>query len=120
MALHEAQMAEIAELFDLPADRIRVVGTGYNSQQFAPRAGLRAAHPLRVLYVGKICRAKGVESLIRAMGLLPLDPQAVELRLVGGYSDQGQYNRIVELAGSCRFPGGVRRPRFSRRPGAFL
>ena len=104
MALHEAQKAEIAELFDLPADRIRVVGTGYNSQEFAPRAGLRAAHPLRVLYVGKICRAKGVESLIRAMGLLPLDPQAVELRLVGGYSDQGQYDSIVELAGRCRFP----------------
>ena len=103
MALHEAQKAEIAELFDLPADRIRVVGTGYNAQEFAPRGGLRAARPLRVLYVGKICRAKGVESLIRAMGLLPLDPQDVELRLVGGYSDQVQYDRIVELAGRCRF-----------------
>ena len=104
MALHEAQKAEIAELFDLPADRIHVVGTGYNSQEFAPRGGLRAARPLRVLYVGKICRAKGVESLIRAMDLLSLDQQAVELRLVGGYSDQAQYDRIVKLAGSCRFP----------------
>ncbi|MDO5792497.1 MAG: glycosyltransferase family 4 protein, partial [Coriobacteriia bacterium] len=104
MALHEAQKAEIAELFDLAADRIHVVGTGYNSQEFAPRGGLRAACPLRVLYVGKICRAKGVESLIRAMDLLPLDPHAVELRLVGGYSDQAQYDRIVKLAGSCRFP----------------
>ena len=104
MALHKAQKAEIAELFDLPADRIRVVGTGYNAQEFAPRAGLRAARPLRVLYVGKICRAKGVESLVRAMDLLPLDPQDVELRLVGGYSDQVQYDRIVELAGRCRFP----------------
>lgn len=104
MALHEAQKAEIAELFDMPADRIRVVGTGYNSREFAPRGGLRAARPLRVLYVGKICRAKGVESLIRAMDLLPLDPQDVELRLVGGYSDQAQYDRIVKLAGTCRFP----------------
>lgn len=104
MALHEAQKAEIAELFGLPTDRIRVVGTGYNSQEFAPRGGLRAARPLRVLYVGKICRAKGVESLIRAMDLLPLDPQDVELRLVGGYSDQAQYDRIVKLAGICRFP----------------
>lgn len=104
MALHKAQKAEIAELFDLPADRIHVVGTGYNSQEFAPRGGLRAARPLRVLYVGKICRAKGVESLIRAMDLLPLDPQAVELCLVGGYSDQVQFDRIVKLAGGCRFP----------------
>ena len=104
MALHEAQKAEIAELFDLPADRIRVVGTGYNAQEFAPRGGLRAACPLRVLYVGKICRAKGVESLIRAIDLLPLEPEAVELCLVGGYSDQAQFDRIVELAGRCRFP----------------
>ena len=104
MALHEAQKAEIAELFDLPADRIHVVGTGYNSREFAPRGGLRAARPLRVLYVGKICRAKGVESLIRAMDLLSLDPDAVELRLVGGYSDQAQYDRIATLAGTCRFP----------------
>ena len=104
MALHEAQKAEIAELFNLPADRIHVVGTGYNSQEFAPRVGLRASRPLGVLYVGKICRAKGVESLIRAMDLLPLDPQDVELRLVGGYSNQAQYDRIVELAGRCRFP----------------
>ena len=104
MALHEAQKAEIAELFDLPADRIRVVGTGYNAQEFAPRGGLRAARPFRVLYVGKICRAKGVESLIRAMDLLPLESEAVELCLVGGYSDQAQYDRIVELAGRCRFP----------------
>ena len=104
MALHEAQKAEIAELFDLPADRIRVVGTGYNAQEFAPRGGLRAARPFRVLYVGKICRAKGVESLIRAMDLLPLESEAVELCLVGGYSDQAQFDRIVELAGRCRFP----------------
>ena len=104
MSLHEAQKAEIAELFDLPADRIRVVGTGYNSQEFASRASLRTARPLRVLYVGKICRAKGVESLIRAMDLLPLDPQGVELRLVGGYSDKAKYDRIVELAGTSRFP----------------
>lgn len=104
MALHEAQKAEIAELFGLPAERIRVVGTGYNSQEFAPRAGLRPSRPLRVVYVGKLCRAKGVESLIRAMNLLPFDPEAVELRLVGGYSDQAQYDRIVELAGRCRFP----------------
>ncbi len=108
MALHEAQKAEIAELFDLPADRIHVVGTGYNSQEFAPRAGLRASHPLRVLYVGKLCRAKGVESLIRAMDLLPFDPQDVELCLVGGYSDQAQYDRIVQLAGRCRFPVAFR------------
>lgn len=104
MALHEAQKSEIVELFDVEPNRVAVVGTGYNSREFAPRPSLRAANPLRVLYVGKLCRAKGVESLVRAFGLLPFDPETVELCLVGGYSDQAQYDRIVELADTCRFP----------------
>ena len=104
MALHEAQKSEIIELFDVDLALVHVVGTGYNAREFAPRPALRAANPLRVLYVGKICRAKGVESLIRAFNLLPFDPETVELCLVGGYSDQEQYDRIVELASACRFP----------------
>ena len=104
MALHKAQKAEIEELFDVPADRVHVVGTGYNSREFAPRPALRAANPLRVLYVGKLCRAKGVESLIAAFDLLPFDPETVELCLVGGHSDQQQYDRIVAAASTCRFP----------------
>ena len=104
MALHEAQKAEIAHLFSLAPERIHVVGTGYNAREFAPRPALRAANPLRVLYVGKLCRAKGVESLIRAFNLLPFDPETVELCLVGGYSDQAQYDAIVAEAGTCRFP----------------
>ena len=83
MALHEAQKAEIVELFNVDPANVRVVGTGYNAHEFAPRPALRAANPLRVLYVGKLCRAKGVESLVRAFNLLPFDPETVELCLVG-------------------------------------
>ena len=104
MALHEAQKAEIVELFSIDPAIVRVVGTGYSAHEFAPRPALRAANPLRVLYVGKLCRAKGVESLVRAFNLLPFDPETVELCLVGGYSDQEQYDRIVEVAKTSRFP----------------
>ena len=105
MALHEAQKAEIAELFDLPADRIRVVGTGYNSQEFAPRAGLRAAHPLRVLYVGKILAApRAWKASFAPWTCCRSIRWPWSLCLVGGYSDQVQYDRIVKLASCCRFP----------------
>lgn len=104
MALHEAQKSEIVSLFSVSASLVHVVGTGYNSREFAARPALRAANPLRVLYVGKLCRAKGVESLIRAFDLLPFDPETVELCLVGGYSDQEQYDRIAAAAQTCRFP----------------
>lgn len=104
MALHEAQRAEITELFDLPQERVRVVGTGYNAREFNPAVSLRQARPLRILYVGKICRAKGVESLVRCMDRLPFAADEVELSLVGGYSDQEQYDRICALAQRSEIP----------------
>ncbi len=104
MALHEAQKAEIVDLFDLPQARVHVVGTGYNAREFNPGLSLRRAQPLRILYVGKICRAKGAESLVRCLDRLPFGADEVELSLVGGYSDQDQYDRICALARQSRIP----------------
>ncbi len=104
MALHEAQKAEIVDLFSVPASLVHVVGTGYNAGEFNARGARRQARPLRILYVGKICRAKGVESLVRSLDALPFEATEVELSLVGGYSDQEQYDRIVELARESRIP----------------
>ena len=41
---------------------------------------------------------------MRAFNLLPVRPRNLELCLVGGYSDQEQYDRIVEVAKTSRFP----------------
>ena len=114
LALHKAQAAEIEELFDVPAERVSVVGTGYDADVFnvgegrLPRAAEGGAH---LLYVGKIGFAKGVESLLRAADLLAADGVAFSLDLVGGHSDEGEYRRIADRASRCavspRFLGKV-------------
>lgn len=98
MALHSVQKQQIIDVFDVPSEKIAIVGTGYSSREFHDERSLRSSHPLRMLYVGKICKAKGVESLVRSLSHLPLASRDVELHLIGGYSDRQQYDRVVELA----------------------
>ena len=114
LALHEAQRDEICAVFDLPAERVRVVGTGYNDAVFClpegeGRGDRRGEDGVRrVLYVGKIARNKGVASLVGAFGALGEQVGAVELVLVGGHSDEAEYEEICALARAC--PRPVRLP----------
>lgn len=114
LALHHAQAEEIEELFDVPASRVSLIGTGYDAEVFnrgdgrPPRA---PSEPARLLYVGKIGLAKGVESLLSATDLLAADGAAFSLDLVGGHSDEGEYRCIRARAARCavepRFLGKV-------------
>ena len=102
MALHEAQKAEIVELFSIDPAIVRVVGTGYSAHEFCvPRCAQRTR--CACCAWANYAVRRGVESG-RAFNLLPFDPETVELCLVGGYSDQEQYDRIVEVAKTSRFP----------------
>ena len=104
MSLHDEQAAEIVDLFGVAPQKVRIVGTGYNSREFNASRSLRSATPLRILYVGKICKAKGVESLVRCLSNLPKSLGNVELTLVGGHSDQAQYDCITRLAAQSPVP----------------
>lgn len=78
LALHEPQAEEIRARFDVP---VHVVGSGFCDQRFQPPAR-RAPGPPRVLYVGKLSRAKGVPWLLDAADDL-------DLVLVGGGDEEG-------------------------------
>ena len=131
-ALHEDQAREIERIFGVPRDLVTVIGTGFDAQLFSPgdrwgagvgatpsagadagvgaaASGASAVQPVepRVLYVGKIGFAKGVESLLEAYDLLARRGVRCALDLVGGHSDEGEYDRIVARAQAC-----AREPRF--------
>lgn len=55
----------------------------------------------RLLYVGKIGRKKGVLSLLEACDELAQRGVKLQLDLVGGHSDEAEYERIVERASRC-------------------
>ena len=99
-ALHAAQKQEIAQLFSIPPEQIRVIGTGYNSSVFYPfgeRQDNREDPCVRLLYAGKICEKKGVLSLLRAARKLE-PPEHWQLALAGSVGDPEEYARIRKVA----------------------
>lgn len=108
-ALHDAQRPDIAQTYCVDADRVEVVGTGYNQALFNTD-GLRTEPnheaPLRLLYVGKIWRAKGVMELIEAYGVLAdtYTPDEITLELVGAVGSSEEWEHAQQLAESCPLP----------------
>ena len=103
-SLHEAQASEIAQVYGVDPKRIRVVGTGYDAEEFHVYPGMRKPGTSKLIFVGKICRKKGVESLLKALQIVVKSIPDVELALVGGYSDQEEYDELVKLARQLRLP----------------
>ena len=103
LALHDPQAREIAQVYGLDASKIHVIGTGYNDEIFYPVPGKRIEGARTMVYVGKIWRRKGVESLVRAIGLLSPEQAPTRTVLIGGYNDQDEYERVKELIRECPY-----------------
>jgi glycosyltransferase involved in cell wall biosynthesis len=98
MALSGAQKHDIIRLYDIPGDRIEVVGAGYNEALFRPRPK-PAPDPVHLVYAGKLSRAKGVPWLLRALeGLMRLPWR---LDLIGGGTGR-ERDEILELAAALK------------------
>ena len=97
--LHDAQREQIIELFGVPPEKVRVVGTGYSSRVFYDR-GLRQPHrERRLIYAGKISEKKGVYSLISALALLGWRREDFSLRMAGGWGDETQHEKALTAIG---------------------
>ena len=105
LALTEVQARQIMDDYGVEAGRVSVTGAGVNTRLFkAPegtpalqREPLRQAHPDLdlptdpapwLIYVGKLARAKGVESLLDATELLLGRGERLNLLLVGSGSGE--------------------------------
>ena len=66
MALSQAQKDEIVRLYDIAADKIIVVGAGYNDTLFYPTRK-PDPDPVQLVYAGKLSNAKGVPWFLRAL-----------------------------------------------------
>ncbi len=94
MALYQTQKKDIINLYNLPADKIFVVGAGFNEQFFTltPKPD---PDPVQLVYAGKLSNAKGVPWLLRA--LTTIDFPSWRLHLVGSGSGE-ERNYCLELA----------------------
>ncbi|MDJ1121188.1 glycosyltransferase family 4 protein [Olsenella sp. YH-ols2217] len=105
LCLTEGQAEQVVETYGVEPRRILVVGAGFDAHRFCRDDSVpREAGSL--LYVGKICRAKGVPSLLRAMSLLAEQGNAPSvLRLAGGWGVAEEERAEAEaLAEQCPVP----------------
>lgn len=103
-ALHKEQKTEICEVFGCEDEKVRVIGTGYNSDVFyieekTESEKWETGESLRLIFAGKISEKKGVKSLIRALEYLrDMTGKDICLTLAGGAGDEGEYQEIRTLA----------------------
>lgn len=104
LATHAEQAAVIRELFDYPAERIRIMGSGFDSEIFRPDPAVsRADHPIRIVYTGKLAAAKGVPELLSATDLIA-EQQDIHLTLIGGGGDPEEAEAIRQAGAEKPYP----------------
>ncbi len=94
LALSRDQQERITEIYGIAADRIDIVGGGYDDEMFAPHKKEKPG-TVELLYAGKLSFAKGVDWLLHVFH--QLQGQGMHLHLAG--SGTGEEARIcLELA----------------------
>jgi glycogen synthase len=103
----------VQRLYGVPAEKIRVIPNGIDSNQFrpAPNPALLSSYGIDpelpfVLFVGRISRQKGIIHLVEAIRYLPPKVQAV---LLAGMPDTEEIGREMEKRiGEARAHSAVR------------
>ncbi|PLX94766.1 MAG: glycosyl transferase family 1 [Desulfuromonas sp.] len=95
-ALNQGQRQQITEDYQIPAEKIHVVGAGFNDSLFHPPPPvLKDGNTIHIVYVGKLSRAKGVPWLLKA--LQQVAGEDWHFHLVGDSSGE-EKEEIVRLA----------------------
>lgn len=104
ISTHEEQARVIAELFQVPAGRIWILGSGYDDSIFKPDPRVQKKdRPLRIVYTGKLAAAKGVPELLKATDLVVREEE-IHLTLIGGGGDPSETELIQEMAEGKPYP----------------
>ena len=102
-ALHDQQREQICRIHAVPEQKVRVMGTGYNSDVFRilPAAEKEdKPQKLRLIFAGKLSEKKGIISLLASLWHLE-HPERVEVALAGGAGNKEDYEKIRALAAAA-------------------
>ena len=94
----------------IPAHRITVVHPGVDSEHFIPDPLVSRASPSRFVYLGRLKRYKGVDTLIRAMAEVRRSRPELSLDIAGAGDDRPRLERLAADLGQTdgiRFLGYV-------------
>lgn len=85
--------------FGVDKDRIHVIPTGIDVNEYNITAVSRDANQKRVLFVGRISRDRNIEQILTAFKNLLEKMQNIELRIVGGETKRSYADKEGYLAG---------------------
>ena len=98
-ALNNYQKKEIERLYNIPENKIIVMGAGYNSEIFYESQKSNCTKTIDIVYAGKLSYAKGVKFLIKAFEKLDRQrEQKFSLKLFGEGSGEefAEINNLVQ------------------------
>lgn len=97
IALSQIQKKEIANLYNIPENKIIVAGNGFNDKLFVP-AKKPDTPPVNILYAGKLSASKGVLWLLESLALLKNLKTSFHLYLAGAGTgnEHEKCQRLVE------------------------
>lgn len=99
----KAQADEVVKTYGITADKMTLVGIGYNQSIFNADGRKKDKYVKRLLFTGKIAEKKGVMSLLKSLNKLDYLQNELELTLVGGAGNEIEFNLIKELAEKCKY-----------------
>jgi glycosyltransferase involved in cell wall biosynthesis len=98
IALSADQKTDIARLYDIPSNKIVVVGGGYDERLFT-RAPKSSAGTVHILYAGKLNRSKGVPWLLKSLKIIEHHDWHLHLAGSGKGSEFGLCLELAEQLG---------------------
>jgi glycosyltransferase involved in cell wall biosynthesis len=96
LTLSSQQKLEVHDMYNIPKDKIEVIGAGYNSEYFYPPDVRPSNESIKIIYAGKLSISKGVPHLIMAFRNLK-DKYEIDLSLAGNGSGE-EKEKILKMA----------------------
>ncbi len=98
-----AQKKGVQKVYDADAQKIQMLGMGYNSQVFKQTGEKPSDGVTRIIFAGKIAEKKGVMSLIRSLEYLEDDRKDIQIYLAGSAGNEIEYKEIRRMASKSEY-----------------
>lgn len=102
-ALHNKQKEDIIKMFNIREDKVIVIGSGYNDNVFYDKKYKLDNRQINITFAGKICKTKGLDSLIKSISRLNYPKDSIRLNIAGTGSDLKQNEEILNTSKKCSF-----------------
>lgn len=104
-ALQANQKKEISKVYGVDEQKIKIIGTGYNSHIFYPPDEKEDGrdHKKVLIFAGKLSEKKGVMSLLRSLEYVGLPADALRVVLAGGAGSREEHEIVRGLSKRCPY-----------------